>query len=256
MSLRARLHLLRCARVGPRPRTAGAPYIGHGAGISIGADFFLASRPVQSHLVTGVSGKLEIGDGVVIGQGAAIAAHTLIRIGPRTRIGDFVVIADTDFHVAGDKSAEPPTTPVAIGADVRIGSRVTVLRGATIGDGAEIAAGSVVSGNVEARARVAGVPARKVSAGARQERSAEGPMVVAGVVRRALGLESDPPPEAGPDQLPGWDSLGSLKLLLALEEEFRVTLKEEVIARARSVSDLGAAVEEARRAAEPRQSDW
>lgn len=247
MTFSAQLHLRRC-RVGARPRTDGAPFIGNGSRIQIGDDFVLTSRPVQSHLVAGEKGRLEIGHGVVIGQGAAIAAHTLIRIGDRTRLGDFVVIADTDFHVPGDRDAAPPTAPVVIGADVRIGSRVTILRGATLGDGCEVAAGSVVSGPVPARARVAGVPARPVVPAnvPRADAGSAAGGVVARVVRAALGLSADPPQDAGPGQLAGWDSLGSLKLLLALEEEFGITLQEHAVAGAKSVADLAAAVEHAR----------
>lgn len=49
---------------------------------------------------------------------------------------------------------------VAIGRNVWIGDKVTVLPGVHIGDGAIIGAGSVVTGDVPAYAVVAGNPAR------------------------------------------------------------------------------------------------
>ena len=50
--------------------------------------------------------------------------------------------------------------PVSIGNDVWIGSRVTILPGVNIGDGAIIAAGAVVTKDVPSYAIVGGVPAK------------------------------------------------------------------------------------------------
>jgi acetyltransferase-like isoleucine patch superfamily enzyme len=107
---------------------------------------------------------LEIGPDVWIGHGAAIAAFELVRIGEGTHIGPFVIIMDTNFHgTPGDQSVRHDCRPIVIGKHCRIGSRVTITRGASIGDGAEILAGSVVSSAIPpgvcaggARARVFG----------------------------------------------------------------------------------------------------
>lgn len=50
--------------------------------------------------------------------------------------------------------------PVQIGNDVWVGSRAVVLAGVTVGDGAVIAAGAVVTKDVEPYAVVGGVPAK------------------------------------------------------------------------------------------------
>jgi maltose O-acetyltransferase len=50
--------------------------------------------------------------------------------------------------------------PVVIGCDVWIGGGAILLPGVTVGDGAIVAAGAVVSRDVAPGARVAGVPAR------------------------------------------------------------------------------------------------
>lgn len=49
-----------------------------------------------------------------------------------------------------------------IGNDVWIGANATILRGVTVGDGAIIGAGSVVTKDVEPYSIVAGVPAKKL----------------------------------------------------------------------------------------------
>lgn len=241
MTLRAALWLRRCDAVGRGAALVGRPWIENRGRLVIGDRLRLSSVPVQSHLVVAPGGALEIGDDVSIGHGAAVAAHASIRIGAGSRIGPFVAVADTDFHVAGQREARPESSPITLGRDVRIGSRVTVLRGAVVGDGARVLAGSVISGEVPAGATVGGVPARPIGQGRRGEiddPSVEVPRVVA----ETLVLPDLPSLEQGPDDLSGWDSLGALRLLLALEERFGVTLDETAMPRARYVADLVALV--------------
>jgi len=52
--------------------------------------------------------------------------------------------------------------PITVGNDVWFGARSIILSGVTVGDGAVVAAGSVVTDDVEPYAVVAGVPARRV----------------------------------------------------------------------------------------------
>jgi acetyltransferase-like isoleucine patch superfamily enzyme len=160
--VRSAFYLRRCDKVGRGARLAGRPTIfDHGGRIQIGDRFNLSSRPVGSHLVAGTGGALEIGNDVWIGHGAAIAAFESIRIGDGTQIGPFAVIMDTNFHGAsGDQSVQHDCRPIIIGDNCRIGSRVTITRGASIGDGAEILAGSVVSSSIPAGACAGGVRAR------------------------------------------------------------------------------------------------
>jgi acetyltransferase-like isoleucine patch superfamily enzyme/acyl carrier protein len=213
----------------------------------------LSSQPVPSHLVS--LGILSIGDDVSIGHGSAVAASLDVSIGSRTHIGPFFVLMDTDYHGERARSGARPTTntavgpdsgyaPVRIGADVRIGAHVTVLRGATIGDGATIGPGSVVNGTIPAGSNACGVPARMASASAQ---TLDAGADVIGIVTRVFGLPARPDVDSGPDEIPQWDSFGSLKLLLSLEEALGITLDEEVVAAVRSVADLQTAVERAQR---------
>lgn len=61
-----------------------------------------------------------------------------------------------------DNSAIRDNRPVVIGNDVWIGAYVSILPGVRIGDGAVIAAGAVVTGDVEPYAIVGGVPAKTI----------------------------------------------------------------------------------------------
>jgi len=228
-------------RVGKGAVVLGRPFISNEGEIVIGRGLHLCSRPVQSHLVAKGDGRIEIGDDVFISYGAAISAESAVIIGDRTRLGPFVVVMDSDFHVAGDRNARAESTPVKIGRDVVVGSRVTVLRGADIGDGARVQGGSVVSGTVAAGAVVGGVPARALVEHGAHEAD------VPRLVQRVLGLSVLPQSQDGPKEIPVWDSLGTLKLLLALEEAFGVVLGEEAMRSARSVSELERVVERAQR---------
>ena len=123
-------------------------------------------------------GCVEIGDDCVL-VGVQIMCAERVRIGARTTISYNVVIADSDFHprdpdlrrhdaISGAPFGEwfgyAPrfAAPVVIGDDVTIGINSLVLKGTTIGDGATVLAGSVVTSDVAAGTTVAGNPAREV----------------------------------------------------------------------------------------------
>ena len=111
-----------------------------------------------------VTASVEVEDGVWINNNAAIIAErSTIRIGANTLIGSEFTVYDSDFHdMHPDRrqSGSHECRPVNIGKNVFIGSRVTVLKGVTIGDNAVIAAGSVVSKDVPNDMIAGGVPAR------------------------------------------------------------------------------------------------
>lgn len=242
---RARLALRGCDHVGRDLVLDGVPYVHNMGVISLGDAVRVRSSPVVSHLVSGPEGRLVVGDRVRIGHGAAIAAHREVTIGEGAELGPFVMIMDTDFHEAGKHESAGGATPIHIGAGARLGSRVTVLRGSTIGPGAIVAAGSVVKGDVPAGARVSGVPARPRHAG-----EGVGPVSldrVREVVARTLGLDALPDPASRPEDIAAWDSLGSLNVLLSLEDAFGVALRQEEMLGVRRVADLAEVVRAARR---------
>lgn len=92
-----------------------------------------------------------------------IIAKEQVTIGRHCAIAWGVTICDHDFHklyVGGHQRVE--TAPVVIGDWVWIGMNATILKGVHIGDGAVIAAGSVVTKDVPPRVIVAGNPASVV----------------------------------------------------------------------------------------------
>lgn len=101
---------------------------------------------------------------LTIGRKCSIGDRTEIHCGESVVIGDRVIIAwdcnilDRDYHSAD--AMEERTVPVSIGNDVWIGCRAIVLKGVSIGDGAVVAAGSVVTKDVPAHMLVAGNPAQ------------------------------------------------------------------------------------------------
>ena len=83
-----------------------------------------------------------------------------VYIGDDVLIGSNVVFATINHGMAPEERHLHHMAPIHIGNKVWIGSNATVLPGVTVGDGAVIAAGAVVSRDVPERTVVGGVPAR------------------------------------------------------------------------------------------------
>lgn len=140
--------------------------------VTIGAHCHL--EDVQ--LALGKSARLTIGDHVYA-SGLMILSEQEVRIGRRVIFSFHVVIADSDFHPLDpaqrmlDAIAISPlhagvvrpaigSAPVIIEDDVWIGPNATILKGVTVGAGAFIEPGSLVTRDVPPRARVVGNPAQ------------------------------------------------------------------------------------------------
>jgi acetyltransferase-like isoleucine patch superfamily enzyme len=143
-------------RLGP-----GVRWRTHGARIELGTGVF-----IRRGAKLGISGRrgqtavLRVGDRVGIGDRSEIHCGREVVIGDDTLIAWDVVIMDRSYHALGPGPEQPE--PVRIGRRVWVGCRSTILPGVEIGDGAVVAAGSVVTKDVAPRTLVAGNPARVV----------------------------------------------------------------------------------------------
>ena len=121
------------------------------------------------HFTSIVSGGegLDLGEGVAkylaMSNGLYVQARNGVSIGDRTMIAPGVKIISAN-HADGDPERWSECDPIRIGADVWLAANAVVLSGVTIGDGAIVAAGAVVTRDVRAGAVVAGVPAREIEA--------------------------------------------------------------------------------------------
>lgn len=108
--------------------------------------------------------EITIGDNCFFNHNCSLMAAENIVIGNQCMFANNFVVVDHDHDRKDGKILkELVSAPVKIGNNVWCGANVTVLKGVTIGDGAVIAAGSVVNRDVAAYSVVAGVPARKIS---------------------------------------------------------------------------------------------
>ncbi|NAW67731.1 acyltransferase [Vibrio sp. V30_P3S12P165] len=107
-------------------------------------------------------GKIVIGKGCVL-QGTSICAYEKVSIGNNVIFGPNTVIMDCSGHALTnrghpDELDRLEAEPVKIGNDVWIGYGCIILPGVSIGDGAVIGAGSVVTKDVPANYMAAGNP--------------------------------------------------------------------------------------------------
>lgn len=109
---------------------------------------------------------IEVGDETRL-NGVSIHATRLIRIGRNCLIAANVSLLDSDGHgvsLADRAKANPVSEPIVIEDNVWIGANAIVLKGVTIGRGAIVAAGSVVTRDVAPMTLVGGNPARMIKA--------------------------------------------------------------------------------------------
>ena len=111
-------------------------------------------------------GTLRIGDKCVFGKDNTVNAYLDIEFGAATIVADWVYVCDFDHSFADVtvpiKDQGIVKTPVRIGPDVWLATKVTVLRGVTIGRGCVVAANAVVNRDLPAFSVAVGVPARVV----------------------------------------------------------------------------------------------
>lgn len=106
--------------------------------------------------------NIHLGKNVFINSGCRFQDQGGIYIGDNVLIGHNVVLATLNHNENPKKRGNLIPAQIKIGNDVWVGSNAVILSGVTIGDGAIIAAGAVVTKDVGENTIVAGVPARYI----------------------------------------------------------------------------------------------
>ena len=150
----------RCTSVGRWVRVEGHLMVNNGGEIHLGEKVRVRASHLPVELGAMPGGVLSIGDRTYINSGASICAQKSVKIGARCAIGNQVLVMDTDFHSIEDHTQPGIARPVVIEDDVWLSARVIVLKGVTIGRGAVVAAGAVVTKDVPPYTLVGGVPAK------------------------------------------------------------------------------------------------
>ena len=104
--------------------------------------------------------NIHLGSNVFINAGCKFQDQGGIYIGDDVLIGHNVVMATLNHDENPENRANLIANPIRIGNKVWIGSNATILPGVSVGDGAIIAAGAVVTKDVGENSIVAGVPAK------------------------------------------------------------------------------------------------
>lgn len=119
--------------------------------------------------VFGPGAKIIIDSDTQLSGTSITARSTTIKIGRQVLIAPNCIITDSDFHAPWppEQRAHNPgienDAPVTIGDYVWIGMHSIILKGVSIGAGAIIGAGSVVTRDIPANCVACGVPARVIS---------------------------------------------------------------------------------------------
>ncbi len=140
------------------------PYVGR---IAKGLRYLLAKGMLEScgkrvNIERGANftGTLRIGNHSGIGINAVIGSN--VSVGDWVRMGRDVMIITQNHHYTREDFEGYERAPVSIGDNVWIGNRVIILPGVTVGRNAIIAAGAVVTKDVDSYSIVGGVPARHI----------------------------------------------------------------------------------------------
>jgi acetyltransferase-like isoleucine patch superfamily enzyme len=150
------------ARLGQGSVLEPGVLIFHPEHVEIGDDVYVGHQTI---LKAYHQNRLVIGDRSWIGQMCFMHAAGGITIGARVGIGPCVKILTSTHELPRDPSVPIMDgalrfAPVVLEDGCDIGVGAIILPGVTVGRGAQVGAGAVVTGDVAAGAVVAGVPAR------------------------------------------------------------------------------------------------
>lgn len=106
--------------------------------------------------------NITVGRDVFINACCHFQDHGGVTIGDGCQIGHNVVFATLNHGLSPEDRQNTYPAPIVLGRNVWVGSNATILQGVTVGDNAVIAAGAVVTKDVEPATIVGGVPAKVI----------------------------------------------------------------------------------------------
>jgi maltose O-acetyltransferase len=132
-------------------------------GIRIGRSTLIRGR-IKLTGPPGCTSRLTIGSNCFFTTPLHVDLNSDVVIGNSVTIGHDVAIVTSAHYIGGPdrRCGKQVPAPIQIGDGCWIGARVLLLPGVVLGDGSIIAAGAVVSSNVEPHTIVGGVPARLI----------------------------------------------------------------------------------------------
>ena len=148
------LYLLMLIGYFPSHRIRNFFYLMAGIKIGKGATLHMGARFYQPN-------QISIGDGSIIGDHIFLDGRAKLTIGKHVDIASSVMVYNAEHDLA-DEYMLPTLEPVVINDYCFIGPRVIILPGVTIGRGAVVAAGAVVTKDVAPGVIVGGVPAKEI----------------------------------------------------------------------------------------------
>jgi hypothetical protein len=117
-------------------------------------------------ILDGKKQEIKINDRVTAGKLQIVSLEPYkIEIGENCMISYDVEIRNTDSHMIFDKNTNKRINigkPVEIGNNVWLGMRTLILKGVKIGNDSIVAAGSIVTTDIENNSIVSGIPAKKI----------------------------------------------------------------------------------------------
>jgi acetyltransferase-like isoleucine patch superfamily enzyme len=129
-------------------------YFYRSSGMKVGEKTHIFRKCELQHL-EGIS----IGDNCVIGHRCRLDGRGRLIIGNNVNVSSDTIL-ETGSHEYSTFACI--FKPIVIEDNVWVGTRTTILQGVTIGEGAIVGAGSVVTRNVDPYTIVAGVPAKPI----------------------------------------------------------------------------------------------
>lgn len=205
---KARAALRDATRLGPRIRVFGWPRIACEGELVVGRSAVFVSTPAPITLVVAPGARIVIGEGALIESGATVRASGRVVIGNRARIGVGCILDD----------------------EGTAGMDITVNDGAWLEDGVVLLGGAVVAAQAFVRRERSSVEPPAGTETADAEMALLVGKRVRSVVSRVVSAAGSVDAGADLAHVKGWDSLAALRVLVALEKEFAVSLPTNLLA--------------------------